>query len=174
MATNIIITGKTGTPHISAGDDGALYASIFGIGDYILNIGNKFAFEKADANHISVEDGLLIMQGRYCRLANTELVEFESGTIGYNRKDTLVFEYSITDGFESVELVMIKGTPTEGTPEAPTLQQDDILSGTAVKRQVPLCHIEFTGTTAGNPVDAGYLVLRESPWLVPDGDELEY
>lgn len=44
MALNLI-TGYAGTPHITSENDGAVNAALYGSERYVLNTGQKFAYE---------------------------------------------------------------------------------------------------------------------------------
>ena len=144
--SNLIVTGKTAEAHVSSADDGALYAGIFGVGDYILNVGSKLEFEQTSANTIRIYDGDFIMQGRQGRIpyGTTEDVQFSSGSVGYKKITTIAVRYTLADGLESMELVAIDGELSTGTPEPPELTQGNILEGDPV-REVGICQITFDG-----------------------------
>ena len=61
----------------------------------------------------------------------------EVGQAGFNRNDLVVAEYTIGGGATSDVhiLKVIKGTQTAGAASDPTLEQDDLITGTAGEKQ---------------------------------------
>lgn len=128
-----IVTGYTGTPHVTSNEAQALNQGVFGSGNVVLNVGNKFAATLVDANTITIQDGEGIMQGVQFRIApgETETVTIENGTIGYNRIDLICARYTknAQTGVEAVNLVVVEGTPTASTPSVPSVSTGNILEG---------------------------------------------
>lgn len=91
-----IVTGYTGTPHITANEAQALNQGILGSGNYVLDVGQKFSATLVDANNITIEDGEGVMQGVQFRIApgETENVSISNGTTGYNRIDLICARYT--------------------------------------------------------------------------------
>lgn len=145
-----IVTGYTGTPHITPNDDQARNQGIFGTGSYILNVGNKLAATLTNATTITLSDGDGVMQGVHFRIepGMTETVSISPGTPGYNRIDLICARYTkeVSTGVEDVSIVVLEGTPTTGTPAVPTYQNGDILEGDTLA-YMPLCEVELSGIT---------------------------
>lgn len=145
-----IVTGYTGTPHITANEAQALNQGILGSGNYVLDVGQRFSATIVDANNITIEDGEGVMQGVQFRIApgETENVSIDSGTTGYNRIDLICARYTKDPqtGIEAVNLVVIKGTPTASTPSLPTYNTGDVLLG-ASPVDFPLYKVTLTGLT---------------------------
>lgn len=141
-----IITGKTGTNHVTAEDDRALHAGTFGCGVYILNVGSMLAPTVKTANEIELADGDLVMQGTHARIryGDKETVLFDNGTTGYNRIDLVVARYKKTADVETVEIAVIKGDSTPGTPAVPNYTGGRILEGAELAEE-PLYTVRFTG-----------------------------
>lgn len=141
-----IITGKTGVEHVTAADDRALHAATFGTGNYVLDVGSKFEAKVETSNNIVISDGELMMNGTHARIryGETETVVIENGTTGYNRIDLIVARYKKQSGLESVELAVIKGETTSGTPEAPSCTEGNILEG-AELAEMPLYAVKLEG-----------------------------
>ena len=141
-----IITGKTGTNHVTAADDRALHAGTFGCGTYILNVGSYLAATVKTANEIELADGELIMQGTHARIrqGDKETVTFDNGTTGYNRIDLVVARYKKVADTETVETAVIKGDSTPGTPAVPNYTGGRILEGAELAEE-PLYTVRFTG-----------------------------
>lgn len=155
MANLHLVTGYAGTPHISAGDAGALNASIIGSGQYVMDYGNKLAATVVTNNLVRVHDGVIIMQGRQIRIEENTTVDLtiDSGVSGYKRNDLIVARYTknASTGVEEANLVVIKGTQSTGSATDPAYTVGDILSG-AVKADFPLYRILIDGLNVKEPV----------------------
>lgn len=141
-----IITGKTGENHVTADDDRSLYAGIFGENSYVLNIGQKLASTIVSANTIRIGSGDLVHNGTHARIAygDYEDVSIDNGTTGYYRKDLIVARYTKSAGIESMDLVVIKGTPSTTDPVAPEYYQNNILQGATIS-DMPLYAVTLNG-----------------------------
>lgn len=135
-----IITGSTGSTHVTSNNDGELQQGIFGTGLVVLGIGNKLKATLIDNNTIQIDDGDIVFQGRHALIEpNTnETVTIETGSIGYNRIDLIVVHYEMdTDtGYENIELKVIKGSNSTGTPIAPAITIGDIRTGAKIAEAV--------------------------------------
>ena len=58
-----LVTGRSGSPHITSQQDRQLHQGIFGDGAYILNTGNMLEPEVQSSNSIHIKDGALMFQG---------------------------------------------------------------------------------------------------------------
>ena len=145
-----IVTGHTGSTHITSNDWQALNQGIFGTGNYVLNCGYQFEATVDDSTHIIIKDGEGVLQGVHFRVepGTVDTVTIESGTSGYNRIDLICAKYTkdALSGVESVEWEVIKGTPTESTPSAPSYTEGDILAGDTLA-EFPIWQVTLTGLT---------------------------
>lgn len=143
-----IITGHTGTDHVTANAIQAFNQGLLGVENTVLNLGSKFAATLTDATHISIADGEGVMQGVHFRIerGQTETVTLDSGTSGSNRVDLICARYqkNSSTGVESVSLVVVKGTASSGTPTEPDITSGDIVGGDLVA-DFPLYKVTFTG-----------------------------
>ena len=148
-----LITGFAGTPHISSDEIGAFQAGLVGPGDYALATGASLKATMSNANTIAVQSGDAVLNGRHVHLAGTTTATVQSGTQGQKRNDIAVLRYSknTTTGVETCQLVVIKGTPTTGTPADPAHNTGSILSGVAT-HDMPLYRIPLNGITVGTLV----------------------
>lgn len=128
-----IVTAKKGEPHITSSDDGAMHQGIFGVDDYVLNVGEKFRAELVSNNEIKIYDGEGMMQGRHWRIepGTYESVTIDNGSQGMKRKDLIVARYTKDSGsgIENVELAVLKGTETEGNAIAPVPETGNLRNG---------------------------------------------
>lgn len=132
-----IVTGYRGTPHITANAMQALNQGIFGPGNHILDIGERFSATIVNASTIAVHDGEGVIQGVHFRMnpGEVETVSITPGTAGYARHDLICARYTKDQatGVEDVSLIVLEGTPASGTePEEPAISTGDILNGATV------------------------------------------
>lgn len=141
-----IITGRTGQAHVTSGDDRSLNAATFGSGQYVLNSGSKFNVTIETSNNIVLADGDLVINGTHARIpfGETETVNIENGSTGYKRIDLVVARYTISGDIEDVQLVVLKGTPTTGTPTQPAHNKGNVLEGAEIV-DMPLYAIKLNG-----------------------------
>lgn len=157
MADNYLITGYWGEPHVTAENDRGINAAMFGIGRFVLPVGEQFKAEYIGNNTIRMYDGKLIDNGAAAGIPAGEYVDLliANAGQGMKRNDLIVFQYSQDTStlIESGKFVVIQGTETSGTPYDPTLTQGDLLSGKASFDQMALWRVSVSGTTIAAPVN---------------------
>ena len=171
MTTNLI-TGKSGTPHVTSGDMGAIQAGLVGNDSYLLqNSDGTFpAITMQDANNALVPVLNLVLEGRYARVTETQTVTIESGVTGQNRNDLVCMKYTRDDkNIESMTLEVLKGTPAEGTAADPTVPDGSIHEG-AGEAWIPLARIPISGITPGTPV----MLVKQLPPMSRLWDSVTY
>lgn len=138
-----IVDGMTGTKHISSDDLAALNTATVGKADCVLKYGNDFALTMASANSATLGTGVGMVGGkRFWNQAPVQLV-VETGAQGQKRNDLVVARYAKTSaGIESIMPVVVKGTPTTGTPADPAVTANDL----------KLWRVPLDGINAGTPV----------------------
>ena len=152
-----LVTGFTGKAHISSLDVAKFNAGAFGPGEYVFAgvKDDKLKATMASSNKVHISSGNAMMQGRHFWVdaAGVDLT-VQTGTQGQKRNDLVVARYAknASTGIESVSLVVIKGTPTTGTPADPSYTRGDILNGNALANDMPLWRIPLNGITVGTPV----------------------
>lgn len=155
MANMHLVTGYAGKLHVTAADQGSLYAALFGNSSFVLDRGNKLAATVVTNNKISIADGDIIMQGRHGRIENGLTVDLsiDNGASGYKRNDLIVARYTkaVDTGIEDINLVVIKGTATTGTAADPEYIKGDILDG-ATQADFPLYRVPLDGLNVGTLV----------------------
>lgn len=175
-----IITGRTGTPHVYAADDAEIYKLFLGDGDYRLTTGNQLSASLINPQSVRINDGSIMMQGRLAKIRSSDgfdVVELDSGTVGWKRADLIVAEYNqttetrqeeidgemvaITDVLESVELNVVKGTPNQTSYIAPAVTTGNIDLGQT--HQVPLWEVRFDGINNSGLIDRRPALLDTSP-----------
>lgn len=145
-----IVTGYTGTPHVTSNAAQAFNAGIFGVGEYVLAVPNTFSATLTDANTVTIGNGEGVMQGVHFRIdpGTVETVNIDNGTSGKNRIDLICARYTkdAVTGIEAVSLAVIKGTETTGAPVEPSYNQGMILTGGS-PIDFPMYKVTLTGLT---------------------------
>ena len=141
--------------HITAADDAAIYRAIFGSTSGITEADNQLACARVNDTSVSIATGVFSNQGFLLWVDAPITLAVEVGQDGFNRNDLVVAEYTIGGGAVSDVhiLKVIKGTQTAGAASDPTLEQDDLITGTAgEKRQEPLFRLTLSGTTLSGTI----------------------
>lgn len=150
MALNLV-TGRTGTAHVTSDNARAFNSQVFGTGTYLIDYGAKFAPTIVDNNTVRIGNGMLIHQGTQMGIDidSYEDVIIENGSSGYNRNDIIVMRYTKNRDtqIESISLVVMKGTPSNTTPVDPTYTTTNILDGTGLSTDVPICRVRLSNLT---------------------------
>ena len=154
MAVNIV-TGMTGTPHITSDDDRARNAAYFGRNKVVLSIGNELEALALSNNAVRIRDGVLMNQGTQIAIEPSDYVDLtiDNGLAGVNRNDLIVMRYTkdANTDLESAELVVIKGT-AGSTAVDPEYIEGNIIDGGDLVDDMPLYRVEIRGTTLDDVV----------------------
>lgn len=154
-----LVTGHAGKAHATAEQAAGLNAGILGLDDYVLNVHDKFKITVVSANKVTIGTGELVMQGRHVSQGTPEDLIVTNGSQGQKRNDLIVCRYTKgSQSVESAELVVVRGTPTTGTPTDPALNTTSPLDG-GTTYDMPLYRIPLDGITIGTPVPL-FNVLR--------------
>ena len=154
-----LVTGHAGKAHATAEQAAGLNAGILGLDDYVLNVHNKFEITVVSANKVTIGTGELVMQGRHVSQGTPEDLIVTNGSQGQKRNDLIVCRYAKgSQSVESAKLVVVRGTPTTGTPTDPALNTTSPLDG-GTTYDMPLYRIPLDGITIGTPVPL-FNVLR--------------
>lgn len=125
-----LVTGHANKAHATAEQAAGLNAGILGLDDYVLNVHDKFELTVVSANKVTIGTGELVMQGRHVSQGTPEDLIVTNGSQGQKRNDLIVCRYAKgSQSIESAELVVVRGTPTTGTPTDPTLNTTSPLDG---------------------------------------------
>lgn len=127
-----IVTGRTGTPHVTSQEQRDIYSAIFGNSNVVLNIGKCLKAELQASNTVRVYDGVLVMQGCVATIdaGAYDDVRIDNGTQGQKRIDLIVAHYknNTGTGYESVELEVVKGK-SDAKPIEPSVPAGEIRNG---------------------------------------------
>ena len=143
-----IITGFTGTNHITAEMDRDVNIGILGPKSYVLSVGKKMEAEVASNNEIKINDGVISHQGcaGVIKKNTYDSVTIMNGSQGMKRVDLIVLRYERNQdtGVESLDLEVVQGTPAESDPAIPEYTEGDIQAGDLVA-DMPLYKVELDG-----------------------------
>ena len=144
----ILVDGYNGgVAHITADQIRDHNIAMYGDGDFVLPVGDKFAYEIVNNNTINLSSGMVVMNGARAvtGYGKTETLTIENGTSGYKRVDIIVAEYSKDNEtlVESVTVKVVKGTLGSAYSD-PALVTGDIRAG-ATKRQMALYRVKVNG-----------------------------
>lgn len=146
MGANII-TGYTGTRHITPAMDASVFRSIIGPDAYILNDGDKCVGSMPDINHFTVAGGNISLQGYQVQITQ-ETLTVDTCATGYKRIDLVALRYNHDTGtqIDSFTLEIIKGTEVAGTPTEPSYNTGEIEAGVNAVDMI-LYRIDLDGST---------------------------
>ena len=146
-----IITGYRSEGHITSQQNRITNIGIFGSGTYIIgNVGSLMAASVISANEVQIADGLLIAEGCTAEIprGTSESLAIENGSQGTKRKDLIVARYTRESGtkIESMELVVITGTPAVSNPATPSYNTGSITGGDTLV-DFPIFTVNIDGIT---------------------------
>lgn len=111
MGNMHLVTGYAGKEHVTSDDQGSFNAAFFGKESFILNSKDKFNYEIISNTEIKIKPGDFYSQGRFIRLQNPIILNFEVGNQTENRTDKIYIKYikdKITE-IEECDLIVING-----------------------------------------------------------------
>lgn len=147
-----LVTGHANKAHATAEQAAGLNAGILGLDDYVLDVHDKLKITVVSANKVTIGTGELVMQGRHVSQGTPEDLIVTNGSQGQKRNDLIVCRYAKgSQNIESAELVVVRGTPTTGTPTDPAVNTTSPLDG-GTTYDMPLYRIPLDGITIGTPV----------------------
>lgn len=143
-----LVTGRAGSPHITAQQDRQLHQGIWGEEAYILNTGNMLEPQVQSSNKILIKDGALMYQGALfsVKVGTTDEITINNGNQGMKRKDLVVvrYTYDSSQNIESATWLVYQGTPTGSNPVLPSGISGDIQAGDNVV-DVPYLAVTLNG-----------------------------
>lgn len=137
-----LITGYTGSAHVTGSDDAALNHGLAGE-DCIIYGDGLFEYSSLNTTSVTIGVGEALLHGVHCRCLAAEVVELMPGTDGMNRIDYIVIRHIIDPDtmIESAGFAVVNGTETSGNPSAPSL------SKSSTSYEMALYQITWTGTS---------------------------
>lgn len=143
-----IVTGKTGTPHITSQQFRQFVEGTVGQESYILESGENLEPELSSNNLLKIRSGMMCHHGNIScvELGTYDEVTIQNGNQGMKRIDLIVNRYSKNDetGLESNDWALIQGTPDAETPVAPAYTEGNIQEGDLVD-DCPVFEVHLDG-----------------------------
>lgn len=143
-----IVTGYRGKSHITSEKWADLNRGIIGAEEYVLGVGRMFESELVSNNLLKIYDGCGVMQGRQfgTQAGKSDEITIENGTQGEKRIDLIVARYTKNEDtkIETIEPVLIKGTPSASDPAVPKHTEGNIRQGDLIA-DMPLYEVELNG-----------------------------
>ena len=144
----ISITNAAKEPHITPLQDSMWHRGMAGIDSCVFNFFENFAAEVSSNNSVKIRSGIGMIQGRYfCLEPSTyDEVTIANGTQGEKRKDLIVCRWTVDEEqkVQSGDWVVIQGTPTTGTPAAPSYTTGDLDAGDLIA-DMPFYEVTLDG-----------------------------
>lgn len=131
-----IVTGKTGTPHVTSRQFRGMMEGIIGQDSYIITHGENLEPELVTNNKLKIKSGMMCHHGNIStvEIGTYDEVTIQNGTQGMKRIDLIVNRYSKVEGtgIEENNWVVIQGTPAAEDPAAPAYTEGNLQEGDLV------------------------------------------
>lgn len=131
-----IISGKTGSPHVTSQQFRQIFEGIIGDESCILPCGENLAPELQTNNSLKIRNGLMYHHGNVStvELGTYDEVTIQNGTQGMKRIDLVVNRYTREEesGTEKNEWIVIQGTPHASSPTVPDYTEGNLQDGDLV------------------------------------------
>ncbi len=143
-----IVSGKTGTPHVTSEQFRQIIEGTIGQGSYILTSGENLEPELSSNNMLKIRGGMMSHHGNVsCVELNTyDEVTLTNGSQGVKRIDLIVNRYTRNDetGLEKNEWVVIIGTPDATNPKVPEYIAGNLQNGDLTD-DCPVFEVHYDG-----------------------------
>lgn len=143
-----IVTGKTGTPHVTSQEFRQFAEGTVGQESYILASGENLEPELSTNNLLKIRSGMMSHHGNIScvELGTYDEVTIRNGNQGMKRIDLVVNRYSKNDetGLEENNWVVIMGAPSEDNPAAPAYTEGNLQEGDLVD-DCPVFEVHLDG-----------------------------
>lgn len=143
-----IVSGKTGSPHVTSQQFRQILEGTIGQGSCILTSGENLEPELTSNNLLKIRSGIMAHHGNVSavKIGTYDEVTITNGTQGMKRKDLVVNRYTRNKetGIETNEWLYIMGTPTSGTPTVPAYTKGNLQEGDLVD-DCPVFEITLEG-----------------------------
>ena len=131
-----IISGKTGSPHVTSQQFRQIFEGIIGDESCILPCGENMTPELQTNNSLKIRSGLMFHHGNVStvELGTYDEVTIQNGTQGMKRIDMVVNRYTREEssGIEKNEWIVIQGTPHASSPAVPDYTEGNLQDGDLV------------------------------------------
>lgn len=143
-----IMTGKTGTPHVTGQQFRQFAEATVGRGSYILQSGENLEPELQTNNLLKIRSGMMSHHGNLSvvDIGTYDEVTIANGTQGMQRIDLVVNRYTRNEssGIEANAWVVIQGTPAASDPQVPAYTEGNLQKGDLVD-DCPVFEVHLNG-----------------------------
>lgn len=141
-----IVSGRTGTPHVTSHEFRQILEGTIGQGSYILQSGDNLAAELVTNNLLKIKSGMMSHHGNVSSVDAYDEVEIANGSQGMKRIDLIVNRYIRNDEtrVETNQWVCIAGIPDSTSPVAPSYNVGNLQDGDLID-DCPVFQITLEG-----------------------------
>ena len=143
-----IMTGKTGTPHVTSQQFRQLVEGTVGQDSYILTSGENLEPELQTNNLLKIRSGMMSHHGNLSivDIGTYDEITIANGTQGMQRIDLVVNRYTRDEssGIEANAWIVIQGAPAASNPQVPAYTEGNLQEGDLVD-DCPVFEVHLNG-----------------------------
>ena len=141
-----IVSGKTGSPHVTSHEFRQIIEGTIGQESYILKSGDNLEPELVSNNLLKIKSGMMSHHGNVSSVENYDEIELTNGTQGMKRIDLIVNRYTRNDEtkIENNSWICIVGTPDASSPTVPSYTAGNLQEGDLID-VCPVLQISYDG-----------------------------
>ena len=143
-----IVSGRTGSPHVTSTQFRQMLEGSIGQGSYILSSGNNIESELVSNNQLKIKSGMICHHGciSAVQLGTYDTVTLDNGSQGKKRIDLVVNRYTKNSntGIEACNWVVIKGAESSTTAVAPSATVGNLQDGDLID-DCPVFELHYDG-----------------------------
>lgn len=141
-----IVSGKTGSPHVTSHEFRQIIEGTIGQESYILKSGDNLEPELVSNNLLKIKSGMMSHHGNVSSVENYDEIELTNGTQGMKRIDLIVNRYTRNDEtkIENNSWICIVGTPDASSPTVPSYTAGNLQEGDLID-DCPVLQISYDG-----------------------------
>ncbi|MEG0904439.1 MAG: hypothetical protein RSD97_09720, partial [Lachnospiraceae bacterium] len=165
-----LLTGKTGTPHVTSQQMRQVYEGCFGEESYILKTDEMLEPVLVSNNLLKIRSGVLVHHGNISvvGIGTADEVVLKNGAQGVKRIDLVVSRYkkNAETEIEECDWVLIQGIPDATNPKVPAYTVGNMQTGSLVDDcaaiRIDYDGIQVTSVTKLLPVLEGNIATLNS------------
>ena len=143
-----IVSGRTGTPHVTSQQFRQMLEGIIGQGSYIITSGENLKPELSSNNLLKIRSGMMAHHGciSCVDIGTYDEVTLTNGSQGTKRIDLIVNRYTrnAETEVENCSWKVIQGTPVASNPAAPAYTSGNLQDGDLVD-DCPAFEVHYDG-----------------------------
>ena len=143
-----IVSGRTGSPHVTSQQFRQMLEGIIGQGSYIITIGENLKPELSSNNLLKIRSGMMAHHGciSCVDIGTYDEVTLTNGSQGMKRIDLIVNRYTrnAETEVENCSWKVIQGTPVASNPAVPAYTSGNLQNGDLVD-DCPAFEVHYDG-----------------------------